>query len=648
MASGRLRARYLVLATLLAWMGVVLWRYQRVDTPEPLLALVLLAAWLGVFSLACLAVGASLWRGLSGAWVVGWPALPVVLALGAAGLVAAAAGAAVAGVLRPAVVTALLIALAGLGGFLARRVLPPLHGVPRHARLPVGLLGVAWTVSLLAVPTASPFYDQLHYHLAFPFQWLRAGHLVMFARQSYSFLPADMGLLYTYALASLGPWAAQAIHWWMGAVAAGCAAVLAWRAAGPRAAWWAAAVLAATPAVLLSSTWAAADLGVAAFGGACLVMVTAPDAGAQRPAWWVLAGALAGVAAGCKVLALATVALPAFLALLAARGRRARAAGLWMAGAAVAFAPWMVRNWSATGNPVYPFLGGVFATAEGSDAPPDLGDRIARTSASLPDPARFLTLGTFAPAGDAGSIGPVYLALLPLAAWAALRPRRRAEALLGVIALGGLAGWGAGPLLGRYLIPVLVPLAALAVAGWRRVTTAAGPLRPWLQALLAGALAWSLLGGLSPIELTRIACTLGRESGSELLRRYATYWPAVAFVNRELPTGARVLLVGESRCFGIERSVVVEDPFHTPLLAELAEASRAGSEIGVRLHAMGVTHVLFNTQEAQRIAALNRRDDYFAPLTPAARTRLAAFFAGCLRRVAVEGPVEVFVLEGCT
>jgi hypothetical protein len=628
-------------------MGVVLWRYQRVDTPEPLLALVLLAAWLGVFSLACLAVGGSLWRWLSGAWAVGWSALPVVLAWGAAGLIAAAAGASVAGVLRPAVVTALLLVLAGLGGFLARLVLPPLLGVPHHARLPVALLVLAWTASLLAVPTASPFYDQLHYHLAFPFQWLHAGHLVTFARQGYSYLPANMGLLYVYPLASLGPWAAQAIHWWMGAVAAGCAGVLAWRAAGPRAAWWAAAVLAATPAVLLSSTWAAADLGVAAFGGACLLMVTVPDAGVRRPAWWVLAGALAGVAAGCKVLALATVAVPAFLALLAVCRRRVRTAALWVAGAAIAFAPWMARNWSATGNPVYPFLAGVFATADASVAPADLGDRIARTSASLPDPERFLTLGTFAPAGDAGSIGPVYLALLPLAAWAALRPRRRAEALLGVAALGGLAGWGAGPLLGRYLVPVLVPLAALAAAGWRRVVAAAGPLRPWLQALLAGALAWSILGGLSPIELTRVACTLGRESGSDLLRRYATYWPAVAFVNRELPPDARLLLVGESRCFGIERSVVVEDPFHTPLLAELAEASRTGSEIGVRLHAMGITHVLFNTQEAQRIASLNRRAEYFAPLSPVARARLAAFFAGCLGRVTVEGPVEVFVLKGC-
>ena len=80
----------------------------------------------------------------------------------------------------------------------------------------------------------------------------------------------------------------------------------------------------------------------------------------------------------------------------------------------------------------------------------------------------------------------------------------------------------------------------------------------------------------------------------------------------------------------------------------MAETSRSGSEIGVHLRAMGVTHVLFNTVEARRIAALNRRAEYFAPLSPAARARLAVFFERCLRRMAVEGPVEVSVLEGCT
>ena len=61
----------------------------------------------------------------------------------------------------------------------------------------------------------------------------------------------------------------------------------------------------------------------------------------------------------------------------------------------------------------------------------------------------------------------------------------------------------------------------------------------------------------------------------------------------------------------------------------------------------GVTHLLVNHQEASRIAALMRREDYLAPATPAARARLQAFLTGCLRPVGSAGPCELLALAGC-
>ena len=644
----------------LAWVGLVLWRYQGVQSPEPLAAVALIVGWLCVLTLACLGGGAAVWRLVTPRPATDLATAVVVLALGAGVLAAAAGALALAGLLRAPALLAVVLALAVRG---SREVMRNGTGwqleIPRGVRLPAALIAASACVTLLVAVTPSPFYDQLHYHLAFPFQWLRDGHLTVFPRHAYSFFPATHGLLFAYALAAVGAGAAQAVHWWMGALAVAGTAALAASERGPRAGWWAAAILATTPAVLLLATWAAADLAVAFFLVAALLMLrlaTRAATLAARPRFWLLAGIVVGLAVGCKYLAGLTVAIPIGIATLLLRlphgslGRVRRTA-LVVVGAAAALAPWLMRNALATGDPVYPFLPGVFAA---SLAAHGLAD-VARVAALIPGTGwehptvgQLATLTTFGPVSDAGAIGPWYLALLPAAAWAAWRGRRSSAVVLAAVAVAAVAGWAAGPPTGRYLLPALVPLAALAGAGVQRCLVGVmRSSRRWIGGLLAAVAAWSALGGTTPLELSRLACTLGRGSADEVMARYASYWPAVRIVNERLPAGARLLLVGESRVMYLDRDVVVEDPFVTPLLVSLAASLPTAEAMAAELRRQGITHVLLNRHEAARIAALNRRADYFSPLSPAARERLEAFLSHCLEPIASAGAVEVLALGSC-
>ena len=647
------------IVALLAWTGVVLWRFQAVQSPEPLVGVALVAAWLAVLTLACLGGGRLAVRLAAPA-----PAGPrlaravVELALGAGVLAATAGSLGAVGWLRPLPLLLVLVALAVAGASALRSYLPASRPLlPPALRLPALLLAVTGTLTLLTAATPSPFYDQLHYHLAFPFQWLRHGRIEVFPRQAYSYFPATIGLLYTYALAALGAGAAQAVHWWLGGLAVAGTGALAAALRGPRAGWWAAALLATTPSVMLLATWAAADLAILAFTVAALLMLllAARDARlAAAPGWWVLIGALAGLAAGCKYLAVLTAAVPIAVAVFAAQAtgavRRLQRLALAGLGGLLSFGPWLLRNAVATGDPVYPFLAGRFPP-HGAVAAADLAEVAAKIPGigwSRPGLAQLASLTTFSPVGDAGSIGPAYLALLPLAAWAAWRGRRSFAAVLAAAWLAATAGWAAGPPTGRYLLPAVAILAVLAGVGVQRALRAAPrAVRPWLTGGLAAVLAWSALGGTTPLELSRLACTLGRGSTDEIMTRYASYWPAVRLIDRELPAGAKLLLVGESRTMYIDRDVVVDDPFVTPLLVTLAESAPSARAIAAELRGRGVTHVLFNRHEAARIAALNRRSDYFAPLSPAGRARLEELFRSCLRPVATAGPVELLALAGC-
>jgi hypothetical protein len=250
------------------------------------------------------------------------------------------------------------------------------------------VIGIAGGVSLAAATTFAPFYDQWHYHLGFPYQWLRAGSLVTFERQAYSFLPSNMGLLYLYPLAGPGAWAAQVTHWWMGALtAAGSASIARRLGASVGGQVVAAAVFVATPSVIHVGALAGADLGVAAFAvGAVIALLKLRDDPERAIRWAAISGAFAGLAAGTKYLALASVVLPTAVAAMiisvakapddAPLARRTtRVVLAFVIAVTAVVGPWLARNTVQTGNPAHPYFAGVFGHEEGDRSETD--DQVA-------------------------------------------------------------------------------------------------------------------------------------------------------------------------------------------------------------------------------------------------------------------------------
>jgi hypothetical protein len=636
----------------LLWAGLVLVACQRGEPPVGLSSFALMAAWCAVFGLSAWGAGALVYGAVLRRLSRGFDEALLALVLGTGLLAAIAAVLGSVGALRPPALLAALGGLAAIGVLeLRRRPFPGLSVLKLRSPwiLPLVIAASAWAISLLSVTADSAFYDQLHYHLAFPAQWLRAGRLLTFPSHDYSFYPAGMGLLYVYALAALGPWAAQAIHWMLGVLAMVAAARLALRVAGPGAAYWTAAILSATPVLMWLSTIAGGDLGPAAYGAVGLLALALglglgfEAADRDRGAWWLMAGAAAGLAAGAKLLALLTVCVPLFVVLAWAQGtarQRVRRLFAWSIGAACPLVPWLWRNVELTGNPVYPFLPSLFT--RGSGAATGVGHLGSQGALQfMSDPLRVLTLGALGPLD--GSVGPLYLLLAPLAVWCGLRSRGLGRTLLCASALGVL-GWSAGPPTARYLTPVLFPLAALAGTGVAHVLELSRGRARVAATAVAIVCAWSMLQGVDRESLVRAGTALGRDSRDAALLRWASYWPAVSVVN-ELPLESRVLLVAESRTLYFDRDVLFEDPFRRPLLCELAERTASADALAAELRQRGVTHVLFNGIEGRRIAALNGRAEYFDGLSSAARARLDEFLGHRLKRVWSQGELELFALS---
>ncbi len=198
--------------------------------------------------------------------------------------------------------------------------------------------------------------------------------------------------------------------------------------------------------VSVQSSIALIDLGAAAYLLAGIL--AALRWREQGGRWIVVAALLAGLHAGTKMPNLAAAgALWLAMAIDVAMHRQLRAALQPLAVAAgiilVVAAPWFIRSWAWTGNPVYPYLNSVFQgrdfSAEASERQlaiqyyKTIGDRSLDRLILAP------MLLTFTPdAFRSGYLGPVFLAALPFL-W--LSPVTRSVRFLLIVALISLPAW---------------------------------------------------------------------------------------------------------------------------------------------------------------------------------------------------------------
>lgn len=651
---GSLSAAVFVLAA-----ALVLARAQADGGFHTVGVVALALGWAVLWTLAALGAGRPVVRWLRPAGEQDREGLVLTAIAGAGVLTACAALLSPLGLFRPwpLMIVVLLWALAGGVGFG--------RGVPDRPHLELEVLplvGIAG-VALLVAATVSPFYDQWHQHLGFPWIWLQDGSIHHLARNWYSYMPVNSSLLYACGLKTLGPWSAQVVHWWTGIVTA-LAVVAITRRTGPAAAvTWAAWIVVITPTALHLATTAGNDLVVTMFAaGAWLSLLHTVEDGQKTVRWWLFAGACVGLAAGTKYTAIGTVAIPVVVGAivlhrpwrsLGSFSRLLRGSSAATAVAVAAFAPWAIRNVLDTGNPFFPFLNSLFrnSLAVPFTLAREFDSWLSGFDPSLGHLVSGLDLGTFqAPLDGFPSVGLAYLPLGALAVVVFIGRRFRSPevAALAAGALSGIAFWLVSLHVDRYLLAALVPatpILAVALTAVREGTSRT--VRTALLALLGLFFAWNLAVSVSQMGLQRLGCTLGVEEVEPILARWVSSSPAFEPV-AALPADAKVLLVAEARALGFERPVELEHPFGEPRLEELARTSRSPRAMAEALAGDGITHVLANRWEADRIARMRARRSYFEPADPLTARRLDEFARQCLEPMWNDRGVYLYrLVPGC-
>ncbi len=501
-----------------------------------------LAIWL-VILWVCYGVGARVLARLGADADGAGEEIPFAVALGMGLLAYLILAAGLLGQLTVWMGVAVILVLAAVGGkHMARLVRQVPGGLSalrswRWSALPLLVFFLAAFVFTLVgalAPATDNDYDSLVYHLAIPKVYLRDGAIHPIHWLTHSNFPFTMEMLYLLGLLLRDQSLAKLFHFGCGWLTALAIFAFARRWWGGLAGRLGAAVFIAIPIVMWQMTTAYNELTFAlyAFLAVCALARWFETRGQSKATGWLWAAALmCGLALGIKMLAgsLLVFALGALLWALLAAQERARALRRMIVFGVIAgavAAPWYVKSYLWTGNPVYPFMYEIF------DGRYWTAERARDYTAAQKEfgigagPRAFLTLPwdlTMRPRWffDQPQVlrpftvyitvfGPLLLAFLPMLLLSG--PVGTPGRLALLFALTYTAIWFGLSQNGRYLIPMLPALSACAGLASSRLLAARGI----AASAAAAALVLGLCSGRFPgVVLAAPAAPVTRDPGED-------------------------------------------------------------------------------------------------------------------------------------
>ena len=491
------------------------------------------------------------------------------------------------------------------------------------------VLGVLTALACLAPPGGLE-WDALSYHLADPKVFLQQGRIFYLPYEHHSNFPFVLQMLYLLMLRVGSIAGAKLFHWVCGVWLALAVYAFAVRHVpqaenGKAVGLLAALLVASTPLVLWEATVAYVDLATALFTFLSLYALSlGPSNDTKHPKPLLLSAILMGFALGTKYTVLGFWGMLA-VGILVWQYRRSGgktgptlgAGVLWGTVSLAAAAPWYVKTWLYTGNPVYPFyyqiFGGRYWSAYNAalysadqtkfglgKTPVDLllGPWQATMERGIIPPDRGWIFTEYITSGF--GLAPAVLALVLAAGFLLGRGKKLPTSFV------PLAWFGAGVYVfwfsimqqTRYLIPALPALALIGAYALVRAWGKAGLARYVGAALCAATALWGVKMAWQ-IAAPTLPVTFGQQAPADYITRSGVgmrgVFPACQWINENAPKTAKVALFDEPRGFYLNRPYLWSEPNHADGLLDWSDY-QSGADLIADLKKRGYTVLLIGAQ----------------------------------------------------
>ncbi len=445
----------------------------------------------------------------------------------------------------------------------ARALAVFLKGTGPVARLYFAVFAALLALTFFAAQAPETGNDSMAYHLYFPKLHALAGRFVHDPLHPRSLWPAMMGMLFTAGLLLQGTALAKLFAWMTLVLGFAAAAAFARTCFGAPAARWTLFFMAATPVLWQQSLYAYTDNAILLFALLSFVALWRWEESGFLPRNGVVAGLCLGALLSIKFSTLAPAVF--LVGIFGVRmGRKSLpdlrakipAAVLVLAVAAAVCGFWYVRSWMLTGNPVFPFMAGVFGNG--------FSQRMVGYALIPKTPLNFFLLPwnlTMKVATFGGEpLGVLLLAALPLLVFF---PRRNSAAVaMTVFFTLYAAAWYAAIQHIRFFLPAIPFLCLiLGVSAAQWVKGRSGISRVLMIVFAAAALLQCALTAYFTVNPLKGA--FGFPSAGQYLQKNERSFAFMEAVTGALAPGDGVLIEGEPRLFYAPAGAIYMSPIIT-------------------------------------------------------------------------------------
>jgi hypothetical protein len=318
--------------------------------------------------------------------------------------------------------------------------------------------------------------------------------------------------------------------------------------------------------------------------------------------------------------------------------------------------PWYLKNYWLTSNPFYPLFGSFFTPStqeSGQGVAGLIGSGLFNTRATLYGEKLWeillIPLRMFFQGQDNsdqyfdGKLNPILILTVPLAVF---RKDHRKDSLFFLffsLFLIFVALFRAVPRV-RYIAPVIPFLTILSVVGMKELLDRSKNIKdPFRNLVLAGFFVFTTVCiGTNGLYLAAHFKTvrpmpylLNQETKADFLKRHMASFPAIHYINNNLPSDSKVFLVFLGRRgYYLDRAYVHETGFGMKTLRRLVSASHDERAFVSRVRSLNCTHMLIRIDLLNKFLHDNYEDEDIA--------RFSAFSKRFWKQVFRANGYEVF------
>ncbi|MBA63910.1 MAG: hypothetical protein CMJ76_16265 [Planctomycetaceae bacterium] len=468
-------------------------------------------------------------------------------------------------------------------------------------------------VIILAGAMLPPWeFDVREYHLQVPKEWFQSGSIEHLPHNIYAGMPLAAELISVVPMA----WAqlfSETEAWWYGALigktflsfyalfvsltAWALASRLAEKTSDTKVGLVAAVLVLTCPWIGYISMTGLNEVTLAFFLLIALLLMAKND---QQQSGFItkilLIGLLSGQAAAVKYTGLVFVMVPIGVWLLVKnRQRLLPVVVAFSVGCAITFGPWLVKNAVHTGNPVYPLMGTLFET------PGRTNQQVTQWNNAHRVPVGDSVVDGFSEFLWQGSlVSPLLIGAL-LITLVLYGGRRELWSYFALVAYSFVVWWFATHHLQRFLVPLIPLLAVLAALGFSAsLDKFPGWRKGWLIALAVYAVMYLGAGMETDSRLLVKLETL--RDGPVIDENDTTTFRVHRYLNQQLGSKGRVLLVGDAEPFDLRMRVDYNSCFDNSVLADLLDG-RPPEQQRIALRQREIDFVYVSWEELARYQA---------------------------------------------